>query len=185
MFTIAISETVVIGLLELRHVSEFFQLVESDRERLKEWCPWVDAVSSIEKTQLFIREKLERFCAGNGFTAGIFENRKLIGAIALEYIDVANSATEIGYWLARDVVGRGIVTNSCKVLIDHAFNELGLHRIQIRCASQNLRSRAIPEKLGFAHEGIVKQCERLHDRTVDLAIYGLLRSEWTSQKSQE
>ena len=185
MFTFGVTETVAIVLLEPRHVSDFFQLVESNRERLIEWCPWLEAVSSVEKTRDFLREKLERFCGGNGFTAGIFDRGKLVGVIALEYIDEANSSTEIGYWLDGEAVGRGIVTAACRALIKHSFDDLGLNRIQIRCASENVRSRAIPEKLGFRQEGIMRQCERLHDRTVDLVIYGMLADEWRSIASQK
>lgn len=179
-----ISDSVELRLLEERHSRDFFDLVGRNRERLLHWCPWLNQVETIEKTAALLREKRARFADGNGFTAGFFENEKLIGVIALEYIDKANLSTEIGYWLDANVEGHGLVTAACRKLIDYAFGELGLQRVQIRCASENVRSRAIPEKFGFTREGIIRQCERLHDRTVDLVIYGMLPAEWKSKNLQ-
>lgn len=178
MFSFTLSETTSIRPLEVRHSDEFYQLVRKNLERLAVWCPWLDRVSTLEATREFLREKIQRFASGNGFTAGFFCNGRLSGVIALEYIDRANSATEIGYWLDRDAEGKGIVLEASKLLIDHVFDDLGLNRVQIRCGTENMRSRAIPEKLGFRQEGIVRQCEQLPDRFVDLVVYGLLAGEW-------
>ncbi len=180
MFAAEISDGIKIGIIEERHTEEFFALVQRNYERLFAWCPWLNEVATVEMTREFIRGKLARFADGNGFTAGFFGSRKLIGVIALEYIDHANRTTEIGYWLDAEAEGRGLITKACRVLLEYAFHELKLNRVQIRCASGNARSRAIPEKLDFVQEGIVRQCERLHDRVVDLIIYGMLADEWNS-----
>ncbi len=178
MFELSLSNNVRLRLLEIRHAEEFFELVQRNFERLVVWCPWLDRVETIETTRAFLSEKIERFAAGNGFTAGMFRDGRLVGVIALEYIDNANSLTEIGYWIDADAEGNGLTIEACRSVIAHAFRDLGLRRVQIRCASENHRSRAIPEKLGFREEGIVRQCERLRDRTVDLVIYGMLSEEW-------
>ena len=68
------------------------------------------------------------------------------------------------------------MTRSCRALIDHAFSTLGLHRVVIRCAVENHRSRAIPERLGFTLEGIERESQWLYDHFVDLAIYALLET---------
>jgi ribosomal-protein-serine acetyltransferase len=88
--------------------------------------------------------------------------------------------TEIGYWIDGDAEGKGLAIEACRSIIAYAFSDLGLRRVQIRCANENHRSRAIPEKLGFREEGIIRQCERLRDRTVDLVIYGMLSEEWSA-----
>jgi ribosomal-protein-serine acetyltransferase len=178
MFVYRLSESIELRVLETRHAAEFFRLVRKNYDRLLVWCPWLDRVSSIESARLFLREKLERFVNSNGFTAGIFDEGKLVGVIALEYIDEPNSITEIGYWLDSDAEGKGLVFRSCRAVIDYAFHELKLGRIQIRCATGNRRSRAVAEKLGFHREGIIRRCERLFDRTVDLVVYGMLSDEW-------
>ncbi len=181
MFNFEISDGIRIGIIEERHAEEFFALVQRNYERLLVWCPWLDKVESVEKTKQFIRDKLGRFADGNGFTAGFFDDGNLIGVIALEYVDHANRVTEIGYWLDAGAEGKGLITRACRALIDYAFRDLELNRVQIRCASENIRSRAIPEKLGFVQEGIVRKCEQLHDRFVDLVVYGMLRQGWISE----
>lgn len=69
------------------------------------------------------------------------------------------------------------MTASCRALINRAFGELDLHRVMILCATENRRSRAIPERLGFTLEGVAREAEWLYDHFVDLAIYGLLRTD--------
>jgi ribosomal-protein-serine acetyltransferase len=183
MFVHNLSDTVVIRLLETRHSDDFYNLVRNNFDRLAKWCPWLDRVTTPESTRAFIREKIFRFADANGFTAGIFERGKLIGVIALEYVDEVNSVTEVGYWIDGRAEGKGLVSRACTSVIDYAFGELRLHRVQIRCADGNLRSRAIPEKLGFRNEGIIRRCERLRDRTVDLVIYGMLSEEWVQRQA--
>jgi ribosomal-protein-serine acetyltransferase len=70
------------------------------------------------------------------------------------------------------------MTKGCQALISYAFNDLELNRIEIRCATGNRKSCAIPERLGFVKEGVVRQAEWLYDHFVDHIIYGMLASEW-------
>ncbi len=70
------------------------------------------------------------------------------------------------------------MTEACRAMVNHAFRELGLNRVGIACATENHRSRAIPERLGFRQEGVQRQAEWLYDRFVDRALYAMLASEW-------
>lgn len=178
VFKLDITESVQIRSLQERDAEEFFELVQANIYRLSKWCPWLEEVDTIEKTVQYLRGKIERYQTGDGLSCGFFDNGRLVGFIALEYVDKRNLVTEIGYWLDEKVEGRGLVTAACVNLIGYSFEHLRLERVQIRCAVENVRSRAIPEKLGFKIEGILRRSERLRDRTVDLAVYGMLRSEW-------
>jgi len=73
--------------------------------------------------------------------------------------------------------GKGVMTKSCKVIIDFCFAELQLNRIEIKCAKDNLRSKRIPEKLNFKKEGIIRQGEFLNNAFIDLNLYSLLRND--------
>ena len=84
----------------------------------------------------------------------------------------------IGYWLAETHQGRGLVTTACRALVDHAFSAWTLNRVEVRAAVDNLRSRAVPERLGFTLEGTIRQAEWVNDRYVDHAVYGMLAADW-------
>ena len=100
------------------------------------------------------------------------------GVIGYNWIDPANRACEIGYWLAESHVGRGLMKRACATLIAYAFETLLLNRVNIPVAVGNARSRAIPEGLGFDHEGVRREAEWLYDHYVDHALYALLRRDW-------
>ncbi len=74
------------------------------------------------------------------------------------------------------------MTRACRALVGHAFTELNLNRVEIRCASDNARSCAIPERLSFRREGLLREAEWLYDRFVDHVVYGLIRSEWNEPR---
>jgi ribosomal-protein-serine acetyltransferase len=88
----------------------------------------------------------------------------------------------LSFWLDAAHQGQGIMTACCGAMLEHAFDTWKLNRITIECATQNSRSRAIPERLGFKLEGIAREIEWLHDHFVDHAIYGCLRSEYTGRR---
>ncbi|GAE92284.1 ribosomal-protein-L7p-serine acetyltransferase [Gracilibacillus boraciitolerans JCM 21714] len=70
------------------------------------------------------------------------------------------------------------MTSACKSIIDYCFNELNIKRIEIRTATENQKSQAIPQKLGFKNEGLIRSSELLYDRYVDHYVYGLLNEDY-------
>ena len=105
----------------------------------------------------------------------------MIGAAGFAGIDWVARATSVGYWLSEEHQGRGLMTRAVKALVDHAFGELELHRVEIQAAADNLRSRAIPERLGFQEEGTLREAERVGGRYHDLVVYGLLAPATASE----
>ncbi|WP_019636537.1 GNAT family N-acetyltransferase [Paenibacillus fonticola] len=178
MFTHIISNDLQLKLLEMRHAEEMFKLSDHNRVHLREWLPWVDDTKSVEQTKEFIQLSLNLFADNNGFSSGIFYKEKIVGCIGLHSIDWRNKQTSIGYWLSADQQGKGIMTSSCKAVINYVFHELSLNRVEIRAAVQNSKSRAIPERLNFCNEGIIRQAEWLYDHYVDYVVYGMLKEDW-------
>jgi len=70
------------------------------------------------------------------------------------------------------------MTKACESFIDYAFNDFKLNRVEIRCAENNFKSRAIPQRLGFTKEGLIRDSEWLYDHYVDHIVYGMLAIEW-------
>ena len=120
----------------------------------------------------------QQYASKRGAYAGIWFNGHLCGMINHINLDWMNRWTVLSYWIDAAHQGKGIMTACCRAFVAHAFNAWKLHRITIECASENTRSRAIPERLGFKLEGVIRESEWLHGRYVDHAVYGLLYSEF-------
>jgi ribosomal-protein-serine acetyltransferase len=178
MLNQALSDELSLVLLEPRHAEPLFRAVDENRAHLRQGLPWVDDTRSPDDTLAFIRGTQTQFGANDGFQTALVVHGEVAGTIGHVGISWQRRATALGYWLAEKHQGRGFMTLACRAYIDHAFRELGLNRVEIHAATENRRSRRIPERLGFQLEGVVRDAEWLYDHFVDHAIYGLLAREW-------
>lgn len=178
MLSLRINDNIELCLLEERHTEMAFALVDRNRSHLRPWMPWVKPGYSLEDSRSYIKDNLKRLADHAGFDLSIFYQGQMAGQIGYNRIDWDNRTTELGYWLGESFQGRGLVTAACRKLIDYALDELKMNRVEIRCAAANTRSRAVPERLGFQQDGILRQAEWLHDAFVDLVVYSTLAGEW-------
>ncbi|MEX1030689.1 MAG: GNAT family protein [Paenibacillaceae bacterium] len=178
MFSFQIDNDLELRLLQMEHAERLFLQVDKNRNYLREWLPWVDGTLSVEQVKEFIRSTHQQYVNNNGFQAGIFYKSNIVGCIGLHEINWNSKKTSVGYWLAADYQGNGIMSRSCRAIINYMLKEVKLNRIEIRAAEFNHKSRAIPERLGFVQEGISRQDDWLNDHYVDYVIYGLLAKDW-------
>lgn len=164
-------------LLEEADAEELYAVVDANRRFLARWMPW-PANQTSEDTLEFIRRSRKQLADNQGFQVAIVEDGRIVGTLGYHGIDWGNRCTSIGYWIAETSQGQGVMTRAVRALVDHAFAGWGLNRVEIRAALENARSRAIPERLGFKKEGVLREAERLGERFVDHALYAVLASEW-------
>ncbi|HZI18361.1 MAG TPA: GNAT family protein [Pyrinomonadaceae bacterium] len=174
---------VTLRLPEERYSPEAAALVRAHRSELAEWLPWVTEDFSVEEAREFARANLRQYAAGEGFSVQIVYRGRVAGNAGYNSIDWLNRRTEIGYWLAPPFQGRGVMTRTCRFLIGHAFGALGLNRVEILCAVGNLRSCAVPERLGFRREGVLREAEWVRDHFNDLVVYSMLAADWPGAAS--
>ena len=161
--------------------------VTENVEHLKLWMPWAYAEPEPFEEKV---KRLKRFRGlfdlGQDFVYGIFnpENTKLLGGTGL-HTRLGDKELEIGYWIHKDFINQGLVTESTSALIKVAFEVLQVHRVEIHCDPGNTASAAIPRKLGFTHEGTLRAKTRFLDRWSDSMIWGLLESEYPGSPSAE
>jgi ribosomal-protein-serine acetyltransferase len=167
-------------LLEEGDADELYRLIERNRAYLARWMPWA-ADQTLAGTLEFIRLTRRQAAAKDGFQAALVPDGAIVGMVGFHGVNWPHRSTTIGYWLDEGHQGRGLMTRAVRTLIDHAFAEWNLHRVEIRAATGNRRSRAIPERLGFHEEGVQREAERIGERYNDLVIYGLLAREWVQQ----
>jgi len=178
MYKAAIDEESYLAILEARHANELYQLIDGSRETISKWLAFPKQTNKVEDTLTFIERSLRRLSENNGYWAGIWHKGKIAGSIGFLYIDWDARKTEIGYWLGDEYLGKGLATKAARLLISYSFAELHLRKVEINVASQNLKSKAIPERLGFSAEGTIRNYEYLNGEYHDKIIYGLLKDEW-------
>lgn len=178
MFTYRLEPGLTLELLQPRHAAELFDAVDENRDHLSPWMPWVEATKSVADVEAFIATTLRQIADNNGFQTAIRSGEAIVGVIGMHKIDWHNKSTSLGYWLSQDAQRQGIMTKACTAYVSHAFDELRLHRVEIRCATENAKSRAIPKRLGFTNEGVLRQVECINGQYLDHVVYGLLAPEW-------
>lgn len=152
-------------------------VVLRNRDHLQPFMHWMTPDYSLEHARKFLTEAIANRIARKNLGFAIFRKSELIGSIGFVGFDWKAGKTEIGYWIDKSAEGRGIITRACRRLIDYAFDELKLNRIEIRCSAENERSSAVPERLGFRLEGVLREAEFRNGRLHDFKIYGLLADD--------
>jgi ribosomal-protein-serine acetyltransferase len=165
-------------LFEESDADELYALIDANRSYLGRWLPWVDATRSAEDVLSFIRATRKQLADNDGFGLAVVDGLSIIGVIGMHRIDWTHRSTSIGYWLAEDCQGRGTMTQAVRALTAHAFDVWKLNRVEIRAAVGNVRSRAIPERLAFREEGVLREAERIDDRYEDSVVYSMLAKDW-------
>lgn len=172
-----LGEELQLEAIEPRHAAELFALTDRNRAYLRRWLPWLDANREEKDTLAFIRKSQRQLAENDGFQCAIRHRSHLVGMVGFHAVDWTNRRASLGYWLSEDAGGKGIMTTACRALAQHARSAWRLNRLEIRCAVENRRSRAIPERLGYRLEGTIRQAEWLYDHFVDHVVYGLLASD--------
>ena len=172
-----VTENISIKLINQSHAEALFNMVDANRNYLRQWLTFVDNMTSVQFAQNFINGTMQRNNAKVEYAFVIFYNKIMAGRIGVYKIDNQNKIGEIGYWLVNHAQGKGIIVSACKTIINFCFNTIGLNRIEIKCATNNIKSKQVPLKLNFNHESIIKQGELLNGDFVDLDLFALLKND--------
>lgn len=177
MGKLAISGASHLRLLDESDAEELHGLIEANRSYLARWLPWAERQTFAE-TLAFVRRARKQLSGNDGFQAAVVCDGAIGGVIGYHGVDWGNRSTSLGYWLGEAHRGRGTMTGAARILTDHALSTWGLNRVEIRAAVENVRSRAIPERLGFLEEGTLRAAERVGGCYLDCVLYSMLGSDW-------
>ncbi|WP_339282909.1 GNAT family protein [Paenibacillus sp. FSL R5-0486] len=178
MFKYQMDTATYVSLLAMKDAPQLYNLIDRNRDHIGAWLKFPSMTLTEDDSRNFIKRTRIRYAQDDGYWLGIWCGDELAGSIGYLYIDQENKKTEIGYWLGQEYEGRGLITKSIKILIDYAFDELELNKVEIGVATDNLKSRAIPEKLGFQREGELRDYEYINGTYLNRIIYGLKADQW-------
>ncbi len=160
--------------------------IDASLDHLRDWMPW--AYQEPEDLELKV-ERLRHFRGmfdlGQDFVYGIFnpQETEVVGGTGL-HTRAGAGAREIGYWIHKDRVNQGLATETVAALTKVAFTIDDVRRIDIHCDPENVRSSAVPRKLGFRHEGTLRKRTVTPDgRPRDTMIWTLFAEEYPTTPS--
>ena len=143
--------------------------------------PKVVALDSLDSARQYLQSVVESDGMGELLEWHIFSGDTLCGAIRLNHIDIGNRTASVGYYLGAQHQGAGLATSAVRTVIKFAYQRLGFHRIELRCASNNVPSQRLAERLGFCWEGLLRQAELIDGVYLDHFAYGLLRPDFEAR----
>ncbi len=178
MSSIRVNDDLELRLLREQDAEALFDLTERNRERLEPWMTWLDRVRSVPQAREFIRFLREDERPDARFAYGIWHRGELVGFLDMHDIDWTAQKAEFGYWIGAAHEGKGLVTAACRALLDHCFEGLGIERVEVKCTPDNVRSRRVPERLGFRQKEVIRQAEWHRDHFVDYVVYAMESRDW-------
>jgi RimJ/RimL family protein N-acetyltransferase len=167
--------------LRLSDVRAVWDAIEESRPNLQPWLPWVLETRSVEDQRRALVRLRDLWRRRESFVVGIFDRRsgRYLGGSGLHGINWETRSFEIGYWIRTSAEGRGYVSEAVRLLTCFAFDRLGANRVQIFMHPTNLRSRAVPERLGFVLEGTLRGVTRgASGRMEDRHLFALVRTDY-------
>lgn len=175
-----ISEELSLRMFTVDDADALFELTMASKPYLREWLGWLDYIETVDDSKRNIEGRINGLIETGGYpkSFAIIYQGELAGTVGYNELDRGIRCGTIGYWLGQAFQGKGIMSQALETLIEYGFRDLGLNKIEIRVATGNVKSRALPERLGFKEEGVLREAEWLYDHYVDHVVYGLLRKEW-------
>lgn len=174
MFKHVLSPQLYMEPVDRHHIPALFAETDRSRASLSPWLPWAPH-HTIANTRDYVEGKLRQHAEGRGFDCVIFYEGEVAGVVG--HVGIRGRRSELGYWLGDRFVGKGIMTSCVRAVTQDAFQRLRLHRLEILCHKDNLRSRAIPERLGFQLEALMRGWICTENETADVALYARLATD--------
>lgn len=160
-FTLQVSPDITLSLIEEQNAQIQFDTIQKNRDFLREYLIWVDDVKVIQNTLDKIKLDQENFIKGESLELGIFYKGVFVGRVGFH--EITKHSAEIGYWLDQDHNGLGIMTQCVKKITEYGIQEMKKHRIVIKMDVNNIPSKLIPQRLGFAYEGTERESSQRVD----------------------
>lgn len=147
-------------------------------ERVTRYLTW-QPHGNIAVTEQLIAQWVESYQSDTVYRWGITMGGELIGDISVVSWQEDNEACEIGYCLAYDHWGQGIMTEALQSVMRYLFDSIGFHRVMIRHEADNPASGRVMQKAGLLYEGCLRQALKRRDGSYgDICVYGATQDQW-------
>ena len=176
-------ERVLVRPYRLEDAEAMFEAVMESREHLLPWLRWAVTYETLDDARDFVRRSAARWLTREGLVVALWDvtSGRFVGGGHLGP-DWSVPKFEIGYWVRASAQGRGYITEAAKLLTDYAFTTYGAQRVMIRCDARNVRSAAVPERLGFTREARLRNDALAYDGALrDTLVYAVTPEDWRAR----
>ncbi|MGI9324886.1 MAG: GNAT family N-acetyltransferase [Pseudomonadales bacterium] len=149
--------------------------VESHRE-ISPWMPWCHAQYTLQEAQTWIELTIRGRQEGSLYDFAIVIDGEFVGACGINQVNTQDRVANLGYWLRSSVAGKGIAAIAAQQVIDWAFQNTELNRIEIVTAIDNHRSQRVAEKLGAQRDAVLQQRTMVKGQPSPAILYSVVRN---------
>jgi RimJ/RimL family protein N-acetyltransferase len=154
-------------------------LYEAVRESIAEvsvWLPWCHEGYSIEESRDFIATRNIRSQGDEWYSFAVLDaaSGRFLGGVGINFINRIHQFANLGYWVRTSAAGHGVATRATKLAARFGFEELGLNRIEIVAAVNNLASQRVAERAGAVREGILRKRLSINGLPHDAVLFSLV-----------
>ncbi len=163
---------------DMKTAKTMFSVIDRCRETFLPWLGWVKNTNAPSDTLTFLEISDNDWQNKSQFVYGIYLEKNFIGLISVINVSWRHKRAEIGYWLDTDYTGNGYMTEAIQLIETELF-ENDFNRIVIHTDVLNVKSAKLPQALGYAHEGILRQniYSEPHQRFRDQNVFSKLKSD--------
>lgn len=186
-FVIQVDDALSLRLHEPRYAEEVYEVAIANREHINPWMPFLCDSYNLDASREHARGSLQGFADRTKITLTMVEHGKVVGSTGwTDWQDstlfdgrLVYASADIGYWLAKEATGRGLMTRAVRAVTALAFEGYGLKRLTIRAEPQNVASWRVAERAGYQYEGLLRGVATFDGRVVNHKLYAMLAEEWT------
>jgi ribosomal-protein-serine acetyltransferase len=157
-------ERVLVRPYRLEDAEELQAAVAESRVHLLPWLPWATGHQTVEESRDIITRFMAQWLVREDMTVGLFDasSGRFVGGSGLHPRDWDARVFEIGYFVRVGEQGKGYVTEGTRLLTEYAARHLAANRVFIQCDARNTRSAAVPQRLGFTREALLRNDRLSH-----------------------
>ncbi|MFC4012168.1 GNAT family N-acetyltransferase [Nonomuraea purpurea] len=141
-----------------------------------------DLVTDLESSRAFLQSYADKTASDTGRIYGIWSDGELVGSVLFRTMDLSHGVAEVGCWLESSAVGKGLVSRAARVIIDWAFEERGIHRVEWVAKTENTASIAVARRLGMSRDGVLRESYLYRGKRHDLEVWSVLAPEWRAAR---
>ncbi len=178
LFDELVGKRVTVRAHQLDDFDELWEAIQESKDELRLWLAFAD--QSPEQLRDWLAHVVAKWQTREtmGMAVRARDTGQLVGNIGLMVRSWDIGSFEIGYWLRTSAIGHGYMTEATRLVTDFAFDHLNAQRVMIQCDTENARSAAVPRRLGFTQEGLLRHdYARPDGRISDTFVFSMIRDD--------